>query len=129
MASYEGHWDVVLELLKHENVDVNATGICGYTALMWATLGGRMDVVSELLQHDKLDINARNMAGSTALDIARNFEMIDALEIGRNCDMIDDLEIARMCAMIEMQSSLEGRVKRKCHHQLDRASTKRVRTV
>ena len=35
-ASESGHLEVVRELLKHDNVDVNATGIWGLTALMEA---------------------------------------------------------------------------------------------
>ena len=52
MASCKGHGDVVLELLKDDQVDVNATGKCCYTVLVWALLVGRLDVVRELLQND-----------------------------------------------------------------------------
>jgi hypothetical protein len=80
LASYRGNWDTVREFLTHDRVDLNARGKCGYSALMWATIGARLDVVRDLLQHDKLDVHAKNIAGSTALDIARNCEVLDVVK-------------------------------------------------
>ncbi|KAI2501322.1 hypothetical protein MHU86_13120 [Fragilaria crotonensis] len=76
MASYRGDCDVVRELMKHDNLDVNVATLPSSGPRL---LGNHLDVVGELLQHDKLDINAKNLAGSTALDIARNCEMFDIM--------------------------------------------------
>ena len=77
-ASYEGFWDVVIELLTHEGVvDPDVKGAHGNTALIWACLKGQVDVVRTLLECDKVNAHQRNEAGSTAHDIARICNMFE----------------------------------------------------
>jgi ankyrin repeat protein len=43
---------VVVELLKHDKVDVNLQDKYGNTAFTFASENGQLDVVVELLKHD-----------------------------------------------------------------------------
>ena len=52
-ASSNGHADVVRELLKTNNVDVNHQTADGDTALLCASSHGHTDVVRELLKTNK----------------------------------------------------------------------------
>jgi ankyrin repeat domain-containing protein 50 len=70
-------WDVVCELMKHEDVDLNVQGPLGFTPLMWASLKGRLDIVSMMLEDDTVDTDIKNIAGSTALDIALACQMFE----------------------------------------------------
>ena len=70
MAVCEGHVELVIELLKHNDVDVNVKVEGGKTALGLACIMGRSDVIRELLKHKKLDVNARDNRGETALHLA-----------------------------------------------------------
>ena len=72
LATKSDKWDVVRELITHENVDFNLRGRFGYTVLMWATLKGKLEVVSTLLKDDTLDTSLKNIAGLITLDIAHN---------------------------------------------------------
>lgn len=77
LASQKGQWDVVAEIMEHEEVDVNVQGPLGYTALMWASLKGRLDIVTMILKYDNANTNLKNIAGSTALDVALSCEMFE----------------------------------------------------
>ncbi|KAI2500739.1 hypothetical protein MHU86_13718 [Fragilaria crotonensis] len=70
MAVCEGHVELVIELLKHRDIDVNVKVEGGKTALGLACVMGRSDVVRELLKHKKLDVNAHDNRGETALHLA-----------------------------------------------------------
>ena len=71
-ASKYGHTDIVVELLKHNKVNVNHQNKNGNTALMWASRIGRINIVVQLLQHDKVDVNHRNeYDGQTVLMLAQ----------------------------------------------------------
>ena len=79
-ASYEGHWDIVDELLNlHDQVDVNFKGSHGYTVLIWASLQGKLDVVCQLIKRPRLNVNVKNKAWLKALDIARHLEILEIL--------------------------------------------------
>jgi ankyrin repeat protein len=59
MASAYGLVDIVRELLKHEQVDVNEMSTTrGKNALTRASLYNHVAVVRELLKHDKVNVNA-----------------------------------------------------------------------
>ena len=51
--------DIVKELLKHQNIDVNS-GSGSISALARACACESIDIVMLLLQHDKIDINSLN---------------------------------------------------------------------
>ena len=86
LATKSDKWDVVRELIAHENVDLNVRGRFGYTVLTWATLKCELQVVSTLLKHDTLDTNLKNIAGSTALDIAHNCGHVGIATLLRDTD-------------------------------------------
>ena len=56
-ASRMNHLKVVQSLLRH-GADVNATGMWGWTPLLFASLEGHLEVVRWLLQHEA-DVNAK----------------------------------------------------------------------
>jgi ankyrin repeat protein len=72
-ASWNGHTDVVQELLKHDGVDVNHRNVEGETALMLASCQGHVDIVEALLKQDALGVYHRNNKHKTALDLARQY--------------------------------------------------------
>jgi ankyrin repeat protein len=65
MVGGGGQWEIVREILKHHDVDVNAEGTQGNTALYWASLRGQLDVVRDMLNHEKVDVHYKN----TKLDL------------------------------------------------------------
>jgi ankyrin repeat protein len=72
-ASRTGQIDSVVELLKHDKIDVNHQNHGGMTALMWAIKGGQIQIVVEFLKHDKVDVNLRDRFGETAFFLKRTF--------------------------------------------------------
>ena len=56
---------IIVELLKHENLDVNAIDEIGLTALIMACTFGKQEVVRILLKDDRVDVNAENKLGWT----------------------------------------------------------------
>jgi ankyrin repeat protein len=72
-ASWNGHTDIVQELLKHDGVDVNHRNVEGETALMLASCQGHVDIVEALLKQDALGVYHRNNKHKTALDLARQY--------------------------------------------------------
>jgi serine/threonine-protein phosphatase 6 regulatory ankyrin repeat subunit B len=56
ISSQNGHTDIVIELLKHDEVDVNLYAF-DETALRLASRNGHTDIVVQLLQHNDLDVN------------------------------------------------------------------------
>lgn len=79
-AVRNNHGNTVVELLKHEEVDVNVKGALGNTVLMWACLWHHTEFVLELLKHPHVDVLAMNVAGSTALDIAHKLELVEIVK-------------------------------------------------
>jgi ankyrin repeat protein len=69
----------VIELLKHDKVDVNFQDISGDTAFLMASENGHTDIVVELLKHDKVDVNLQNNHGWTALMRASGYGQIDTV--------------------------------------------------
>ena len=66
-ASESGDFNKVIQLLGHENIDVNAKNKYGNTALILTSYKGRTRIVELLLEHEDIDVNAENMGGGTAL--------------------------------------------------------------
>ena len=58
---------IIVELLKHENLDLNAKDNYGHTALIWASRDGHEEVVRILLQDDRLEVDAKDNARVNAL--------------------------------------------------------------
>ena len=73
-ASIFKNMDKLDELLQNPEVDVNARGAIGCTALMCAcNMGnGNAEVVEKLLQHPDINVNAQSSSGWTALHWACN---------------------------------------------------------
>lgn len=59
-AAFHGRFELVRELLKQDNVNVNAIDNDGSRVLIVAVLEGHLEVVIELLKHDKLDVNGED---------------------------------------------------------------------
>jgi ankyrin repeat protein len=86
IASKNGHKDIVAFLLG-KGIDVNQQNNGGYTALIWATLGGHKDIVQMLLQDKNLEINHRDEYGHTALmwaSINGHVEIVEMLLKDKN---------------------------------------------
>ncbi|KAI2502335.1 hypothetical protein MHU86_12139 [Fragilaria crotonensis] len=98
----EDRWDVVRELLKRGELDVNVQGPHGNTALIWACLRGRLDLVGALSEDDRVDVSVRNKAGSTALDIARKCELFEIA----NC--LEEFTKACLCRKSEAKILRQG---------------------
>ena len=64
---------IIVELLKHENLDLNARDEYGKTALIVASEYGELRVVDILLKDDRVDVNANDDAGNTTL-ISANYQ-------------------------------------------------------
>ena len=69
-ASRRGRTNKVKQLLKCENIDVNAKNSYGRTALMQATVSGHTDIVELLLEHKDIDVYTIDYAKNTALALA-----------------------------------------------------------
>ncbi|MDD5456464.1 MAG: ankyrin repeat domain-containing protein [Candidatus Margulisbacteria bacterium] len=66
-AARLGHTDVVIELLKTRDIDVNVQDFENMTALIWASLNGNIEIVKELLKNKKIDVNIKARGNRTAL--------------------------------------------------------------
>ena len=69
-ASAKGSFLTVRELLKHKNLDANATEDDGDSPLLAACRVGNLEVVVELLKDNRVDVNARDCSGDTVLMVA-----------------------------------------------------------
>ena len=65
-ASFEGHLDIVKELLSHEKIKINKTGNLNVTPLIAASISGYTDIVKELLKHSP-KLNKQDKDGYTSL--------------------------------------------------------------
>ena len=61
----------IVELLLHNDLDVNDTDIDGWTPLMEAVTQENIEII-ELLVQNGADANARDITGSTAISLAQN---------------------------------------------------------
>ena len=59
LASANGNVGIVCELLKHNQVKLNAADSRGNTALILATQAGHAEVVCELLKDKRTKVNAK----------------------------------------------------------------------
>jgi ankyrin repeat protein len=74
-----GYADVVCELLKHDEVDVNEeTNLCR-NALMLASEKGNLAVVCMLLKHKMVVENAKDNDGNTAIILASGNGLVDVV--------------------------------------------------
>ena len=117
----KGNFDVVRELLKLVEVDVNAKDKGDRTALFRAINKGHSDVVGELVQHEKVDVNVQGRLGYTALMWAtvQGRSDIVALMLEWNNMDVDlrnkvgstALDVARNCGMFDIAHCLEKHAK------------------
>lgn len=70
IATINGHSNVVSELLKHKDINVNLKNGHGYTTLHMATGKKNDQLVEAFIEHKRIDVNALNVFGQTPLDIA-----------------------------------------------------------
>ena len=66
-ASAKGSSPMVREVIKHKNLDANATEDDGDAQLMAACRVGNLEVVVELLKDDRANVNSKDTTGFTAL--------------------------------------------------------------
>jgi ankyrin repeat protein len=59
-ASERGHVAIVVELLKHDDLDLDVRNVDGWSALTFASFEGHVSVVNELLKEEKLDVNLQD---------------------------------------------------------------------
>ncbi|MFC1842299.1 ankyrin repeat domain-containing protein [Candidatus Dependentiae bacterium] len=62
-----GYSDIMKELLKQDNIDVNKVGRNGTTPLWIACHRDNLDIVKELLKHPKIDVNTANKPGEVPI--------------------------------------------------------------
>lgn len=86
---------LIMKILQHCDVDVNATNEKKFTALMVASKYGRFDVVRSLYGDPRVDVAAKELRGLTSVELAKDDEV-------RN--RIDDL------TLFSMPSSDDARV-------------------
>ena len=72
LACENDHRVIVMELLKHDQLDVNLRHDDEETALICACRCGNKEIVVELLKHDDVDVNLQDKYGHTALQWAIN---------------------------------------------------------
>lgn len=70
MATISGNRALVVELLKHDKLDVNLQDKHGCTALLMASMNGYTRTVVEFLRHNKVMMNLQATSGHTALSLA-----------------------------------------------------------
>lgn len=78
-ACLHGHTSMVLQLLKQENIDIEALGYGGNTPLHLACVNGHVDIVYALLDR-KANVSAVNTQLNTPLHLASKFELKMGLE-------------------------------------------------
>ncbi len=75
-AAYNGHPEIVTQLLKVPTIDVNQQDNCGRTALIYAAYvgyknSGHEEILTQLLEVPTIDVNKKDANGKTALTWAR----------------------------------------------------------
>jgi ankyrin repeat protein len=78
VAASNGFTRSVDRLLQHPDVDVNARGLEGQTALSWAARKKYTQIIEQLLEHGA-DVNAKDNEGHTALDWAKGKDVKNTL--------------------------------------------------
>ena len=80
-ASDRGQKAIVVELLKHDNLNLNLRDKDGWTALMFAIWEGHTEIVVELMKHETLDLNLQDEDGDTALMLAASAGRVDNVAV------------------------------------------------
>ena len=110
LASWQGKFKVVCELLKHDKVDVNIGVEYGYTPLILASCFGRYKVVCELLKHESVDVNFAVECGYTPLTLASRMEHWDVVWELIKHDKVDlNVQCKRGYTLL-MWASLKGKI-------------------
>jgi ankyrin repeat protein len=117
IACSHGQLDIVCELLKCNEVDVDASDYKGRTAFYWAGAEDRWEVVLELLKHGEVDVNVQGAHGNTVviwaclrgrLDVVTELLKDDRVNVSvRNKAGSTALDIARKCKLFEIESCIE----------------------
>ncbi|KAJ5291537.1 hypothetical protein N7478_000788 [Penicillium angulare] len=77
IASSRDFREIVLKLLQHTDIEIDATDHWGRTALWYGAAGGNLDIVQDLCAHPQISRNIADHAGHTAQSIARQHENFD----------------------------------------------------
>ena len=80
-ASRHDHPEVVLLLLKEDDIEINKVDNSGKTALHWASKMANAKVVQLLLDEKGIDINKADSNGNTALIQAANDGNIEIAQL------------------------------------------------
>ncbi|KAI2493976.1 hypothetical protein MHU86_20550 [Fragilaria crotonensis] len=104
LVAHRGHGDVVCQLLRHIDLDVNASNKNGDTALTLASVLGHSHMVCALLQEDKVYVDASGLFGWNALEWACYYGHLDVVR-----EMM-------MCQTVVVQS-------RRCYHDAPRVGS------
>lgn len=106
MACKNNHIDVIKELLKISNIDVNIKDRNRKIPIIIASENGNIDIVKELLKNPNIDINITNHNGWTALIMASSggytdivSELMKQPEINPNIQEYEAGLSAIMCAI------------------------------
>lgn len=67
MSKSKAYLNIVRELLKHNQVNVNLKDESGIRAIDWACECENLDFLREILKHPQLDVNAQEVDGVTTL--------------------------------------------------------------
>jgi len=70
VACYRRYWNIAKVLLESPNIDINATGNGGMSALNFVCYYGGAAFLLQLLEHLQLDINRTFNDGYSALEVA-----------------------------------------------------------
>ncbi|KAI2498787.1 hypothetical protein MHU86_15690 [Fragilaria crotonensis] len=131
-SSCKGQSEVVRELSKQKNLDVNAQDKLGRTAFLWASYKEHWDIVREFLKHHNVDVNAKGSHGNTALIWATLGVQLDVVHDILKHKKVDvtcknkagstALDIARKCELFDIASLLERNLKQSSSTHVSHAS-------
>lgn len=80
--SFLGYANIVVELLKRNEIDINLKDKLDSTALFWACQRGHYDIVVQMLkQPNKVDVTLQDVEGDTVLMMASRNGHIDIVRI------------------------------------------------
>lgn len=71
--------EIVKELIKSPEIDINIQDDNEETALMYACVNGYQDIAVELLRTGRVNLNIANRMGQTAVTMATDYKLTDVL--------------------------------------------------
>jgi ankyrin repeat protein len=113
-----GYTQNVIELLKHDDIDVNRQDVTGFSMLQMACLHNHVDIAKALLMKKNLDINLNN--GQEALNIAvlqcsnHGPTMVQTLLTREDINVTLSCELAQSLGNVEITKLLQRQNIRMC---------------